>query len=115
MNPIKRRWCCVGGLPRDRQDLGRPLGHMCDPRLGGCQPLGMLSDPCLSPCPTERPLHYSEKVLPILHCLGTESYLVVKKQMSMENMLIYLGEELGGARARAGRTGRGRGQGWGWG
>ncbi|XP_076220005.1 arf-GAP with Rho-GAP domain, ANK repeat and PH domain-containing protein 1 isoform X3 [Aptenodytes patagonicus] len=39
----------------------------------------------------ERPLHYSEKVLPILHCLGTESYLVVKKQMSMENMLIYLG------------------------
>ncbi|XP_072775827.1 arf-GAP with Rho-GAP domain, ANK repeat and PH domain-containing protein 1 isoform X2 [Taeniopygia guttata] len=38
----------------------------------------------------ERPLHYSEKVLPILHCLGTESYLVVKKQMSMENMLIYL-------------------------
>ncbi|KAF2976409.1 hypothetical protein EK904_005552 [Melospiza melodia maxima] len=39
----------------------------------------------------ERPLHYSEKVLPILHCLGTESYLVVKKQMSMENMLLYLG------------------------
>ncbi|XP_009888208.1 PREDICTED: LOW QUALITY PROTEIN: arf-GAP with Rho-GAP domain, ANK repeat and PH domain-containing protein 1, partial [Charadrius vociferus] len=38
----------------------------------------------------ERPLHYSEKVLPILHGLGTESYLVVKKQMSMENMLIYL-------------------------
>uniref|UniRef100_A0A672UZE4 ArfGAP with RhoGAP domain, ankyrin repeat and PH domain 1 n=1 Tax=Strigops habroptila TaxID=2489341 RepID=A0A672UZE4_STRHB len=38
----------------------------------------------------ERPLHYSEKVLPILHCLGTESYLVVKKQMAMENMLIYL-------------------------
>ncbi|XP_010167855.2 arf-GAP with Rho-GAP domain, ANK repeat and PH domain-containing protein 1, partial [Antrostomus carolinensis] len=38
----------------------------------------------------ERPLHYSEKVLPIVHGLGTESYLVVKKQMSMENMLIYL-------------------------
>ncbi|XP_030412327.1 arf-GAP with Rho-GAP domain, ANK repeat and PH domain-containing protein 1 isoform X1 [Gopherus evgoodei] len=38
----------------------------------------------------ERPLHYSEKVLPILHGLGTDSYLVVKKQLSMENMLIYL-------------------------
>lgn len=56
----------------------------------------MLPEPCLSPNPTERPLHYSEKVLPILHCLGTESYLVVKKQMSMENMLIYLGEDLEG-------------------
>ncbi|XP_029817320.1 arf-GAP with Rho-GAP domain, ANK repeat and PH domain-containing protein 1 [Manacus vitellinus] len=43
----------------------------------------------------ERPLHYSEKVLPILHCLGTESYLVVKKQMSMENMLIYLASRVG--------------------
>uniref|UniRef100_A0A8C3XZG0 ArfGAP with RhoGAP domain, ankyrin repeat and PH domain 1 n=1 Tax=Catharus ustulatus TaxID=91951 RepID=A0A8C3XZG0_CATUS len=43
----------------------------------------------------ERPLHYSEKVLPILHCLGTDSYLVVKKQMSMENMLIYLASRVG--------------------
>uniref|UniRef100_A0A8C3MEN2 ArfGAP with RhoGAP domain, ankyrin repeat and PH domain 1 n=1 Tax=Geospiza parvula TaxID=87175 RepID=A0A8C3MEN2_GEOPR len=43
----------------------------------------------------ERPLHYSEKVLPILHCLGTESYLVVKKQMSMEHMLIYLASRVG--------------------
>uniref|UniRef100_A0A8D0GM19 ArfGAP with RhoGAP domain, ankyrin repeat and PH domain 1 n=1 Tax=Sphenodon punctatus TaxID=8508 RepID=A0A8D0GM19_SPHPU len=43
----------------------------------------------------ERPLHYSEKVLPILHCLGTESYLVVKKQLSMENMLIYLASRVG--------------------
>ncbi|XP_074996558.1 arf-GAP with Rho-GAP domain, ANK repeat and PH domain-containing protein 1 [Calonectris borealis] len=43
----------------------------------------------------ERPLHYSEKVLPILHCLGTESYLVVKKQMSMENMLVYLASRVG--------------------
>uniref|UniRef100_A0A8C9NVP5 ArfGAP with RhoGAP domain, ankyrin repeat and PH domain 1 n=1 Tax=Serinus canaria TaxID=9135 RepID=A0A8C9NVP5_SERCA len=43
----------------------------------------------------ERPLHYSEKVLPILHCLGTESYLVVKKQMSMESMLIYLASRVG--------------------
>lgn len=53
----------------------------------------MLPEPCLSPCLTERPLHYSEKVLPILHGLGTDSYLVVKKQLAMENMLIYLGEE----------------------
>ncbi|XP_068786953.1 arf-GAP with Rho-GAP domain, ANK repeat and PH domain-containing protein 1 isoform X3 [Struthio camelus] len=43
----------------------------------------------------ERPLHYSEKVLPILHSLGTESYLVVKKQMSMENMLLYLASRVG--------------------
>lgn len=57
--------------------------------------LGVLPEPCLSPCPTERPLHYSEKVLPILHGLGTDSYLVVKKQLAMENMLIYLGEEPG--------------------
>ncbi|XP_075270561.1 arf-GAP with Rho-GAP domain, ANK repeat and PH domain-containing protein 1 isoform X2 [Opisthocomus hoazin] len=43
----------------------------------------------------ERPLHYSEKVLPIVHCLGTESYLVVKKQMSMESMLLYLASRVG--------------------
>ncbi|XP_075775744.1 arf-GAP with Rho-GAP domain, ANK repeat and PH domain-containing protein 1 isoform X1 [Pelodiscus sinensis] len=43
----------------------------------------------------ERPLHYSEKVLPIVHCLGTDSYLVVKKQLSMENMLIYLASRVG--------------------
>ncbi|XP_061846141.1 arf-GAP with Rho-GAP domain, ANK repeat and PH domain-containing protein 1 isoform X2 [Colius striatus] len=43
----------------------------------------------------ERPLHYSEKVLPILHSLGTDSYLVVKKQMAMENMLIYLASRVG--------------------
>ncbi|KAM6094429.1 arf-GAP with Rho-GAP domain, ANK repeat and PH domain-containing protein 1 isoform 2-T3 [Chlamydotis macqueenii] len=43
----------------------------------------------------ERPLHYSEKVLPIVHCLGMESYLVVKKQMSMENMLLYLASRVG--------------------
>ena len=45
------------------------------------------------PHPAERPLHYSEKVLPIVHSLGTDSYLVVKKQLSMENMLVYLGRE----------------------
>lgn len=39
----------------------------------------------------ERPLHFSEKVLPILHVLGIDSYLVVKKHQSMEAMLLYLG------------------------
>lgn len=39
----------------------------------------------------ERPLHFSEKVLPILHGLGIDSYLVVKKYQSMEAMLLYLG------------------------
>ncbi|XP_019337471.1 arf-GAP with Rho-GAP domain, ANK repeat and PH domain-containing protein 1 isoform X2 [Alligator mississippiensis] len=43
----------------------------------------------------ERPLHYSEKVLPILHCLGTDSYLVVKRQVSMESMLLYLASRVG--------------------
>lgn len=50
-----------------------------DPGDGGC---------VLSP---ERPLHFSEKVLPILHGLGIDSYLVVKKYQSMEAMLLYLG------------------------
>lgn len=40
----------------------------------------------------ERPLHFAEKVLPILHGLGTDSYLVVKKHQSMEAMLLYLGK-----------------------
>jgi hypothetical protein len=39
----------------------------------------------------ERPLHFAEKVLPILHGLGMDSYLVVKKHQSMEAMLLYLG------------------------
>ncbi|XP_069737777.1 arf-GAP with Rho-GAP domain, ANK repeat and PH domain-containing protein 1 isoform X2 [Phaenicophaeus curvirostris] len=43
----------------------------------------------------ERPLHYSEKVLPIVHGLGTESYLVVKKQLGMESMLVYLASRVG--------------------
>ncbi|XP_041055751.1 arf-GAP with Rho-GAP domain, ANK repeat and PH domain-containing protein 1-like isoform X2 [Carcharodon carcharias] len=38
----------------------------------------------------ERPLHYTEKVLPILHSLGADSYLVVKKNIAMETMLMYL-------------------------
>nr|XP_025866331.1 arf-GAP with Rho-GAP domain, ANK repeat and PH domain-containing protein 1 isoform X2 [Vulpes vulpes] len=43
----------------------------------------------------ERPLHFSEKVLPILHGLGTDSYLVVKKHQSMEAMLLYLASHVG--------------------
>ncbi|XP_029457909.1 arf-GAP with Rho-GAP domain, ANK repeat and PH domain-containing protein 1 isoform X3 [Rhinatrema bivittatum] len=43
---------------------------------------------------TERPLHYLEKVLPLLHSLGTGSYLVVRKNLSMENMLIYLASKV---------------------
>ncbi|KAG9335256.1 hypothetical protein JZ751_005435 [Albula glossodonta] len=43
---------------------------------------------------TERPLHYQEKVLPILHSLGTDSYLVVRKHISMEAMLVYLASKV---------------------
>nr|XP_031316132.1 arf-GAP with Rho-GAP domain, ANK repeat and PH domain-containing protein 1 isoform X1 [Camelus dromedarius] len=43
----------------------------------------------------ERPLHFTEKVLPILHGLGTDSYLVVKKHQSMEAMLLYLASHVG--------------------
>uniref|UniRef100_F6ZIM5 ArfGAP with RhoGAP domain, ankyrin repeat and PH domain 1 n=1 Tax=Monodelphis domestica TaxID=13616 RepID=F6ZIM5_MONDO len=43
----------------------------------------------------ERPLHYTEKVLPILHSLGTDSHLVVKKYLSMEAMLMYLASKVG--------------------
>uniref|UniRef100_A0A4X2LU76 ArfGAP with RhoGAP domain, ankyrin repeat and PH domain 1 n=1 Tax=Vombatus ursinus TaxID=29139 RepID=A0A4X2LU76_VOMUR len=44
---------------------------------------------------TERPLHYTEKVLPILHSLGTDSHLVVKKYLAMEAMLMYLASKVG--------------------
>uniref|UniRef100_A0ACB8FFW3 Uncharacterized protein n=1 Tax=Sphaerodactylus townsendi TaxID=933632 RepID=A0ACB8FFW3_9SAUR len=40
----------------------------------------------------ERPLHYSEKVLPIVHGLGKDSYLVVKRHGAMEPMLVYTGK-----------------------
>ncbi|XP_037696462.1 LOW QUALITY PROTEIN: arf-GAP with Rho-GAP domain, ANK repeat and PH domain-containing protein 1 [Choloepus didactylus] len=43
----------------------------------------------------ERPLHFAEKVLPILHGLGIDSYLVVKKHQSMEAMLLYLASRVG--------------------
>ncbi|XP_060682327.1 arf-GAP with Rho-GAP domain, ANK repeat and PH domain-containing protein 1 isoform X1 [Hemiscyllium ocellatum] len=42
----------------------------------------------------ERPLHYTEKVLPILHSLGADSYLVVKKNMAIEAMLMYLASKV---------------------
>lgn len=43
---------------------------------------------------TERPLHYQERVLPILHSLGTDSHLLVKKHYSMEAMLVYLASKV---------------------
>ncbi|XP_058161887.1 arf-GAP with Rho-GAP domain, ANK repeat and PH domain-containing protein 1 isoform X3 [Dasypus novemcinctus] len=43
----------------------------------------------------ERPLHFAEKVLPILHGLGTDSCLVVKRHQSMEAMLLYLASRVG--------------------
>ncbi|XP_046297830.1 arf-GAP with Rho-GAP domain, ANK repeat and PH domain-containing protein 1 isoform X4 [Marmota monax] len=43
----------------------------------------------------ERPLHFAEKVLPILHSLGTDSHLVVKKHQAMEAMLLYLASRVG--------------------
>lgn len=54
----------------------------------------------------ERPLHFAEKVLPILHGLGTDSYLVVKKHQSMEAMLLYLGRwcTSAGGSCRAGQA-----------
>lgn len=59
------------------------------PALSAVRPHGPGNNGCdLSP---ERPLHFAEKVLPILHGLGTDSYLVVKKHQSMEAMLLYLG------------------------
>lgn len=42
----------------------------------------------------ERPLHYQEKVLPIVHSLGTDSYLLLKKHFSMEAMLVYLASKV---------------------
>ncbi|XP_048453815.1 arf-GAP with Rho-GAP domain, ANK repeat and PH domain-containing protein 1-like [Rhincodon typus] len=42
----------------------------------------------------ERPLHYTEKVLPILQSLGADSYLVVKKNMAIDTMLMYLASKV---------------------
>ncbi|KAL0973489.1 hypothetical protein UPYG_G00204620, partial [Umbra pygmaea] len=43
---------------------------------------------------TERPLHHLERVLPILHSLGTDSHLLVKKHVAMEAMLVYLASKV---------------------
>ncbi|XP_060223671.1 arf-GAP with Rho-GAP domain, ANK repeat and PH domain-containing protein 1 isoform X6 [Meriones unguiculatus] len=43
----------------------------------------------------ERPLHFAEKVLPIVHGLGMDSHLVVKKCQAMEAMLLYLASRVG--------------------
>ncbi|XP_069059876.1 arf-GAP with Rho-GAP domain, ANK repeat and PH domain-containing protein 1 isoform X2 [Pleurodeles waltl] len=51
---------------------------------------------------TERPLHYCEKVLPIYQSLGTDGYLVVKKNLSMETMLIYLASTVGESKTKHG-------------
>ncbi|CAN9511322.1 unnamed protein product [Ophioblennius macclurei] len=42
----------------------------------------------------ERPLHYQERVLPILHSFGTDSHLLIKKHMAMEAMLLFLGSKV---------------------
>ncbi|KAM7399346.1 hypothetical protein PAMP_018624 [Pampus punctatissimus] len=38
----------------------------------------------------ERPLHYQERVLPILHTFGTDSHLLIKKHIAMETVITYL-------------------------
>ncbi|XP_076850546.1 arf-GAP with Rho-GAP domain, ANK repeat and PH domain-containing protein 1-like isoform X2 [Brachyhypopomus gauderio] len=43
---------------------------------------------------TERPLHYQERVLPIVHSLGMDSHLLVKKHYNMEAMLVYLASKV---------------------
>lgn len=47
---------------------------------------------CFTMLPSERPLHYQERVLPILHSFGTNSHLLIKKHVAMDAMIIYLGE-----------------------
>nr|XP_040027553.1 arf-GAP with Rho-GAP domain, ANK repeat and PH domain-containing protein 1-like isoform X2 [Gasterosteus aculeatus aculeatus] len=42
----------------------------------------------------ERPLHYQERVLPILHSFGTDSHLLIKKHLAMEAMMVYLGSKV---------------------
>lgn len=41
-------------------------------------------------CSSERPLHYQERVLPIVHSVGTESHLLIKKHPAMEAITLYL-------------------------
>ncbi|XP_071216174.1 arf-GAP with Rho-GAP domain, ANK repeat and PH domain-containing protein 1-like isoform X1 [Salvelinus alpinus] len=42
----------------------------------------------------ERPLHHLERVLPIIHSLGTDSHLLVKKHLAMEAIRIYLASKV---------------------
>ncbi|CAL8351371.1 unnamed protein product [Lota lota] len=42
----------------------------------------------------ERPLHYQERVLAMLHSLGTDSYLLIKKHLTMEMMKLYLASKV---------------------
>ncbi|XP_047449839.1 arf-GAP with Rho-GAP domain, ANK repeat and PH domain-containing protein 1-like isoform X2 [Mugil cephalus] len=42
----------------------------------------------------ERPLHYQERVLPILHSSGSDSNLLIKKHLAMEAMLVYLASKV---------------------
>ncbi|XP_028321407.1 arf-GAP with Rho-GAP domain, ANK repeat and PH domain-containing protein 1 isoform X2 [Gouania willdenowi] len=42
----------------------------------------------------ERPLHYQERVLPILHSFGTDSNLLIKKDQEMDSMLVYLASKV---------------------
>ncbi|XP_056138935.1 arf-GAP with Rho-GAP domain, ANK repeat and PH domain-containing protein 1-like [Lampris incognitus] len=43
---------------------------------------------------TARPLHHQERVLPILHSLGTDSHLLIKRHLAMEAMIIYLASKV---------------------
>ncbi|XP_029922889.1 arf-GAP with Rho-GAP domain, ANK repeat and PH domain-containing protein 1 isoform X3 [Myripristis murdjan] len=43
---------------------------------------------------TERLLHHQERVLPIFHSLGTDSYLLIKKHLAMEAMTVYLASKV---------------------
>lgn len=47
---------------------------------------------CFTVLPSERPLHYQERVLPILHSFGTDSHLLIKKHVAMDMMIVYLGK-----------------------
>ncbi|XP_029301618.1 arf-GAP with Rho-GAP domain, ANK repeat and PH domain-containing protein 1 isoform X2 [Cottoperca gobio] len=42
----------------------------------------------------ERPLHYQERVLSILHSFGTDSHLLIKKHVAMEAMMVYLASKV---------------------
>uniref|UniRef100_A0A3Q3LHJ0 ArfGAP with RhoGAP domain, ankyrin repeat and PH domain 1 n=1 Tax=Mastacembelus armatus TaxID=205130 RepID=A0A3Q3LHJ0_9TELE len=42
----------------------------------------------------ERPLHYQERVLPILHSFGTDSHLIIKKHIAMEALIAFLASKM---------------------